>query len=157
MFDGTLATTNLLLGILTMVSVAAAIAFVAALIALVRLAREVSELVRDLRQQLTTLSARIDGVGQSLEGTIEDVQKLTQRATMSAERAHLAFDTVASVATLALTAGGTSLATRVTRMAGFARAFNGVYRMMVRRWRRGGSHTPMNSTNTMKEVTVATS
>lgn len=74
MLDGTLATTNLLLAILTLVSVGAAIAFVVALITLVRLAREVSHLVSDLRQQLSTLSERVDGVGESLERTIADVQ-----------------------------------------------------------------------------------
>ena len=77
MFDGTLATTNLLLGILTTVTVVAAIAFVVALVVVVRLTRHASDLVRDLRQQLSTLSERIDGIGQSMQSTIADIQRLT--------------------------------------------------------------------------------
>jgi uncharacterized protein YoxC len=154
MIDGTLATTNLLLGILTTVSVAAGIAFVAALITLVRLAREASEFLRELQRTLSLLSDRVDDVGQSLGSTLEDVQRLTKSARMSAERAQFAFDTVAGVATLALTAGRTSLATRVTRMAGFARAFTGVSRMVARRWRHRGSATPID--RNMKEVTIGT-
>jgi uncharacterized protein YoxC len=157
MFDGTLATTNLLLGILTTVTVVAAIALVVALVVIVRLTRHAGDLVRDLRQQLSTLSERIDGVGQSMESTMADIQRLTKKAATSAERAQFAFDTVTGVATLALTTGRRSFATRVTRLAGFARAVNGVFRIVAGRSRRRQSHEPVSHTHTMEEVALGTS
>ena len=134
MLDGTLATTNLFLAILAAVSVIELVALAFAAVAIARLTRRANALVEDLRQQLSAVTERVDEIGRSIEATVDDVKSVTRRAAIGAERAQLAFDTAAGVATFALASGRASLASRGAQLFAITRSLGGAYRILTGQW-----------------------
>ena len=109
MLDGTLATTNTLIAILTVVSVVEAIALGIALALATRWARRAAEAVRVVHEELRPLAHRVGSVATAAEGTLAEMHSLAAVATSGARSAGHALRAVADVAGAArsVTAMGT--------------------------------------------------
>ena len=124
MIEGSLATTNVLLGILAAVSVFEAIALVVTLAVGVRMYRRTRALALDLQRQVRELVARVNGLAVAVEDVVADVKVVTARTAAGAERAHAALGMVADTASLAW-------GRRSARVAAVAQGVRAAYRIFT--------------------------
>jgi hypothetical protein len=131
MFDNTLGTTNLLLGILALVSLLEAVLLVVAGVVGLRLYRRSCVLLDDIEKQLPPLIRRVDALTKAVEDTLTDVRGVTSRAARGAEATELAIQAASGLASLATHSAQLSLASRAFRLWGLARGVRAAYKSFV--------------------------
>jgi hypothetical protein len=126
--DGTLGTTNVLIGVLAAVAVLELAALAVVTVVVVRLYRRTSLLLDEVGGQLPGVLRRVGDTATALESAAADVKVVTARAAVAAERAQKALDAVAGLAALT-TAARSSLAPPMLRVVSVARGLEAAYRV----------------------------
>ena len=101
MADGSLLTTNFLLGLLVALSLLEAVALAVALWIAVRLHARAMDAVRQVEQQLVPLLRHADEVTTVVGSVATDIKEMSARAVKGAEKAGMAFQTASDVVGLA--------------------------------------------------------
>jgi hypothetical protein len=131
MIDGTLNTTNALLGVLVAVSVVQALAFVGLAMIVFRTENRVLRLAEEVRAQALPAIARLDRLADGAEQALADVHTIAGGAASGMRRAHLAFQTSAAVMGLAGGAAYGPFARRARRALAVARGLKVAYRVLA--------------------------
>lgn len=126
MLDGTLGTTNILLGIMAAVSVLEIIALAVVVVVTMRMYAKALEAIGDVQRQLTPLAQRANQIATVMEGVATDVRGVTTRAASGAEGAGRAFQTAFDV--VAFARGTSSVASRALPLLGIVRGLGAAYR-----------------------------
>lgn len=131
MLDGNLGTTNVLIGVLAVVSVLEALVFIAVGIAVFRLLSQVQKTVHELQSQVAPVADRLDKLASEAESTLADVKTLTSQAVAGVQRAGSALQTAAGVMDVAGHAARHSLGRRAQTLIGVAKGLRVAYRILA--------------------------
>jgi len=132
-FDSSLGTTNLLLGIMAAVSVLQAVVLIGVAVAAWRVYVRSLESLAAARRQIEPVVARVSELAERVDGIADDVKNVTARVASATARAESAVETAAAVVGYGL-GGATSAMTRKTlRLYGIARGLRAAYRSFARR------------------------
>lgn len=133
MFDSSLGTTNLLLGVMAAVSVLQAVVLTGVAVAAWKVYVRSLEGLAAARRQIEPVVARVSELAERVEGIAADVENVTSRVASATARAESAVDTAAAVVGYGL-GGATAAAARKTlRLYGIARGLHAAYRSFTRR------------------------
>lgn len=127
MFDATLGTTNLLLGILAAVAVFEALALTLLAVAGWRLYTRLMQTLADTRQQLEPLVARVDDLAATVGSVAGDIKHVTSRAAASSARTDAAVGAALALASYGL-GGAAGSVGKALRLLGVARGVRAAYR-----------------------------
>ena len=116
MFDSSLGTTNLLVGIIAAASVLQAVVLTGVAVASWKLYAKSLEALAGARQQIEPVVARASELAERLDGIAEDVKGITSRVASAAERAESA----------------ASIARKTFGVYGIARGLRAAYRSFTR-------------------------
>ncbi len=131
MGNGTIGTTNLLLGFLVVIGVLEAVALAVAIVVMMRVQARLLETMRDISQQLRPLTERANAIADVCEGVAADVKHVTARVAAGADHAGLAIQTAVGVASIGSGRMGTSILTRALPVLSIARALRVAYTTFV--------------------------
>jgi hypothetical protein len=131
-FDSSLGTTNLLIGIMAAVSVLQAVLFTGVVVAAWRLYVKSFEALAGARQQIEPVVARVNEFAERLDGIADDLKSVTSRVASAAALAESAVGTVAEVVSYGAGGATASVARKTLRIYGIARGLRAAYRSFTR-------------------------
>ena len=132
MFDSSLGTTNLLLGIIAAVSVLQIVLLAGVAVAAWKVYVRSVDALAGARQQIEPVVARVAELAERVDGITDDVKNVTSRVASATVLAESAVATAAAVVGYGL-GGATAAAARKTlRLYGVARGLRAAYRAFVR-------------------------
>lgn len=126
MFDATLGTTNLLLGILAAVAVFEALALTLLAVAGWRLYTRVMQTLADTQQLLGPLITRVDELAATVGSVAGDIKHVTSRAAANSARTDAAVGAALALASYGI--GGAGSVGKALRLLGVARGVRAAYR-----------------------------
>jgi hypothetical protein len=138
-FDSSLGTTNLLLGVMAAVSLLQAMVLVGAATAAWKLYHRTLEAVADARRQVEPLAARVGEIADRLDGVARDVRHVSSSVAAATTRAETVIDTAATIVGGGLDGIRASAAKRTLRLYGLARGLCAAYRTFVHPDTNGGT------------------
>ena len=128
MVEGNLNTTNVLLGIMAVVSVLEALLLVAVGVMAYKLYRQTMDAVRDIEQrQVAPLTAKVQTLMGRVDEILIDVKGITSRLNEQTERVNSAISTTMDRVDETADRVKTSLAYRVQRVAGLVQGLRTVF------------------------------
>jgi hypothetical protein len=131
-FDSSLGTTNLLIGIMAAASVLQAVVLTGVAVAAWKLYVRSLEAVADARQQIEPVVARTSELAQRLDGIADDVKSITSRVASAAAWTESTVGTVAAVVGYGAGGATASVARKTLGVYGIARGLRAAYRSFTR-------------------------
>ena len=128
MIEGNLDTTNLLLGIMAVVSVLEALLLIGVGVMAVKLYRQTMETVKEIEQrQVAPLAAKVHALMGTVDGILVDVKGITSRLNQQSERVNSAISTTIDRVDETADRVRMSLGQRVQRVANLVQGMRAVF------------------------------
>lgn len=132
MFDSSLGTTNLLIGIMAAVGALQAVVLAGVAVAAWKLYVRSLEALAGARQQIDPVVARVSELAERLDGIADDVRSVTSRVASAAALAESAVGTVAEVVSYGAGGATAAVARKTLTIYGIARGLRAAYRSFTR-------------------------
>lgn len=133
MFDSSLGTTNLLLGIMAAVSVLQAVVLTGVAAAAWKVYVRSLEALAAARRQVEPVAARVSELAERVDGIAGDVRDVTSRVASATARAESAVDSAAAVVGSGIGGATAAMARKTLLIYGIARGLRAAYRSFTRR------------------------